>query len=62
MQTYFRRDVFLLNRPPRRGRYLEELEAIELTVETAGKFNFVAAAMVVQGSTHVYSRKVRSAR
>jgi len=39
-------------------QYLEELEQIEVTVESAGKFNFVEAALVVQGSTHVYSRKV----
>jgi len=39
-------------------QYLEELDQIEVTVESAGKFNFVEAALVVQGSTHVYSRKV----
>ena len=39
--------------------YLDELEAIKLTVkgETNG-LNFAEAALLIQGSTAVYSRKV----
>jgi len=39
-------------------QYLEELEGIEMTFEGLQKLNFVEAALVIQGSTNVYSRKV----
>merc|ERR1719331_1718187 len=40
------------------GEYLEELEGIEMTFEGLQKLNFVEAALVIQGSANVYSRKV----
>lgn len=38
--------------------YLEELEVITLPVQGYGNLNFAEAALLIQGSTNIYSRKV----
>jgi len=38
--------------------YLDDLEEIRLSVEGQGNLNFAEAALLIQGSTAVYSKKV----